>query len=66
MNTAALRHLNRSALMHELDGLPAWLCRVLRWITETTRASRLARLSTLGLQIPRDSAPQAERWLHER
>lgn len=52
--------------MPELDGLPAWLFRLLRWIAETTRASRLARLSTIGLKIPRDGAPPAERWLHDR
>ncbi len=52
--------------MHEIDGLPAWLCRLLRWITETTRESRLARLSTIGLQIPSENAPPAEHWLHER
>ena len=52
--------------MHELDGLPAWLCHVLRWITETTRASRLARLSSIGLKIPRENASPAERWLNDR
>jgi len=52
--------------MHDPDSLPAWLSRLLLWITETTRASRLARLSSIGLKIPRENASPAERWLNDR
>lgn len=41
-----------------------WLDAVVHWITETTRESRLARLSTIGLNIPCDAETTSERW-HE-
>lgn len=52
--------------MHELDSQPAWLAKLLRWIAHTTRASRLARLSTIGLKIPRENDPDADRWREGR
>ena len=42
----------------QLSHLGAFLCAILAWITETTRESRSARLSTLGL-------PAGDHdWLH--
>ena len=36
--------------------------RLLGWIAETTQASRLARLSSLGLGLPRHADPGRECW----
>lgn len=35
---------------------------LLRWISESSRASRLARLATQGLELPRRREAEAERW----
>ena len=35
---------------------------LLAWIAETTQASRLARLSSLGLGLPRHADPGRECW----
>lgn len=35
---------------------------LLRWISESSRASRLARLATQGLELPRRRDAEAERW----
>ena len=35
---------------------------LLTWIAETTQASRLARLSSLGLDLPRHADPGRECW----
>jgi len=61
--------------MNDMDKAPPFdlqttLGAILIWITETTRASRLARLSTLGLEMPRcrDSAQgrrQEDLWQQE-
>ena len=34
----------------------------LRWISESSRASRLARLATQGLELPHRREAEAERW----
>ena len=38
------------------------LRRLLAWIAETTQASRLARLSSQGLGLPRAADPGRECW----
>ncbi|MDD3325574.1 MAG: hypothetical protein PHW25_00640 [Zoogloea sp.] len=35
---------------------------LLRWISESSRASRLARLATQGLELPPRRDAEAERW----
>ena len=45
----------QSAALAGLRGL-------LAWIAETTQASRLARLSSLGLGLPRHADPGRECW----
>ena len=35
---------------------------LLRWISESSRASRLARLATQGLELPPRRDADAERW----
>ena len=45
----------------ETDAL-AGLRDLLAWIAETTQASRLARLSSLGLGLPRHPDPGRECW----
>jgi len=35
---------------------------LLRWIGESSRASRLARLATQGLELPHRHDAEAERW----
>lgn len=35
---------------------------LLRWISESSRASRLARLATQGLELPHRREAEAERW----
>jgi len=53
--------------MNEMDQADSFdptttLGAILIWITQTTRASRLARLSTIGLQMPRYREPDKGRW----
>ena len=35
---------------------------LLRWISDSSRASRLARLATQGLELPPRRDAEAERW----
>lgn len=39
-----------------------WLGALREWIVETTRESRLARLSTLGVQLPPYEEPNTDGW----
>jgi len=39
-----------------------WLGTLREWIVETTRESRMARLSTLGMQIPPYKEPNTDGW----
>lgn len=40
----------------------AWRKRLLAWIVETGRDSHLARLSTIGLYVPRYTEPNVDDW----
>ena len=39
-----------------------WFGALREWIVETTRESRLARLSTLGVQLPPYEEPNTDGW----
>lgn len=39
-----------------------WLGALREWIVETTRESRMARLSTLGVQLPPYEEPNTDGW----
>ena len=39
-----------------------WLGALREWIVETTRESRLARLSTVGVQLPPYEEPNTDGW----
>lgn len=39
-----------------------WLGALREWIVETTSASRMARLSTLGVQLPPYEEPNTDGW----
>ena len=39
-----------------------WLGALREWIVETTRESRLARLSTLGMRLPPYEEPNTDGW----
>lgn len=43
-------------------GARAGLRGLLAWIADTTQASRLARLSSIGLSLPRHTDPGRECW----